>query len=437
MKKAPTLTRARFCLDESPAWEGWHVVGDTWNGCENPSFTLDTVRDIVAWLEATRVDFGIPFRIDVTDDGRVLDFTVYGDGSPYEVDTITTDDGRVLYALGNNGWVWDIVPEGTAHETMPDDDSLCLVDFDEWTDWGHMSGTRITSNRDALAGIEAETEVHLLDLLDLLDSIGEFGVWNEAERRLNLAGWDTYNSDSTFCVYAESVTCSEDCATECRHPALAISAETARQPEGPSRVYVSPNLRANDDANPHGIARPHAYRVEVLVGTVYTVEVLAYSADEAREIAEHLGIDGDETAEEVDVDRVVRDVEVLDTFGSSISPAMNVDGKCSACGSWARDCTCDDDGQAWSLYLTINGRRTLAHDGTYSSPADILATYTADGLDRWVLGTVDAVGADWASSVGLLPAGERPTLAEWLGIDGLADDAYTFGWTLAPMTEEA
>lgn len=321
---------------------------------------------------------------------------------------------------------------GRAHQIEPDADALCFVDFEEAPafDTRAENETRREWMRDALHDIMATTEVALDDILFGFD--GELDVWNEAERRLNRAGWDTYNSDTRFEVYVDALECSPECDDECAE-APAADGEENGAPGFSSRVYVSPNLCALDNANPHGMPRPHTYRVEVLVGTVYTLDVLAYSADEARAIAED--IDPDEHAEEVDVDRVVRDVEVLDTFGSNAPAPMNVNGRCARCLDWARDCTCDDDGHAWSLYLTVNGRRTLAHDGTYSSAADVLATYTADGLDRWVLGTVDAVGADWASSVGHLPADERPTLAEWLGVDNV-DGIDSFGWTIAPMTEE-
>ena len=200
---------------------------------------------------------------------------------------------------------------GRAHQIEPDADALCFVDFEE----APAFETRATWMRDALDDIMATTEVVLDDIIVTYD--GEVEWWNEAERRLNRAGWDTYNSDTRFEVYVDALECSPECDDECIEAPAAGAGENGA-PGLPSRVYVSPNLRALDHANPHGMPRPHTYRVEVVVGTVYTLDVLAYSADEARAIAEN--IDPYEHAEEVDVDRVVRDVEVLDAFGWTIAP---------------------------------------------------------------------------------------------------------------------
>lgn len=129
MKKTPTLTRARFFLDESPTWEGWHVVGGgTWNGWANPAFTFETCVEIAAYVHA--LDWEGDWRIVFNEETRtIIDFGVFGDGTEYVVPTVTLENGTVLYSLGNRGWCWDyttrdddrprrfIVEDGTAmHE---------------------------------------------------------------------------------------------------------------------------------------------------------------------------------------------------------------------------------------------------------------------------------------------------------------------------------
>lgn len=121
---------------------------------------------------------------------------------------------------------------GTNHEMMPEDVAaagyVLGLDFEDSMPQD-MGADRAAWHRDALKAIQDATGVHVLDLVP---AGYEDPRYSTVCDRLNAAGFDTYDSDTTLEVYRGPVTCSPDCATDCQragHP---------------------------DDANPYGMPRP-------------------------------------------------------------------------------------------------------------------------------------------------------------------------------------
>lgn len=117
---------------------------------------------------------------------------------------------------------------GTNHEMMPDDvDAVLVVGLDFADDMPQDVGPdRDAWHVAALARIEAETGVALADLMP---APGTDPDYRTACARLNAAGFDTYDSDTTLEAYSAPVTCGPDCARECAPVAPAA-------PEPPRRM---------------------------------------------------------------------------------------------------------------------------------------------------------------------------------------------------------
>lgn len=120
---------------------------------------------------------------------------------------------------------------GTHHEYMPEDvaDAAYVLGLDFADDMPQETGPARTAwHADALDTIYAETGVYVADLLPLDGTDPDYAT---ACARLNAAGFDTFDSDTTLEVYNEPTRCGEYCATECHRA-------------------------SQDDANPHGMPRP-------------------------------------------------------------------------------------------------------------------------------------------------------------------------------------
>jgi len=118
---------------------------------------------------------------------------------------------------------------GTNHELMPDDvDAVLVVGLDFADDMPQDVGpARHAWHAAALARIEAETGVKLADLLPAPGTNPD-PDYRTVCSRLNAAGFDTYDSDTTFEAYSAPVTCGPDCARECA-PVAPAAPEPARR----------------------------------------------------------------------------------------------------------------------------------------------------------------------------------------------------------------
>jgi hypothetical protein len=97
----PTLVAARFALDDSPAWWGYHVPGQYWNGWATPSFTRDTLALFIEWLTETGLD---------GDGQRVAEYSARWEGDTLLIVRQGVDaeqlspDEHGLYDF--TGWCW-------------------------------------------------------------------------------------------------------------------------------------------------------------------------------------------------------------------------------------------------------------------------------------------------------------------------------------------
>lgn len=145
---------------------------------------------------------------------------------------------------------------GTAHLVMPENidavqdiDEVLLLAFDFEDDMPQDMGPARTGwHADVLDSIHAETGVYVADLLPLSGGDPDYA---KIEARLNAAGFDTYDSDTRLEVYRGPVVCSPECGEDCHRD---------DEPAGAwvGRMHVSADMLGHpDDANPHGITRPH------------------------------------------------------------------------------------------------------------------------------------------------------------------------------------
>jgi len=94
---------------------------------------------------------------------------------------------------------------GWSHDQQPEVDSLSHVDFNEApgefdaTSDAERRGWHVEMAQCALG--EAEIDLPESILYEELDLQGEQLFWSWVERRINEAGFDTYNSDNYFEVY--------------------------------------------------------------------------------------------------------------------------------------------------------------------------------------------------------------------------------------------
>lgn len=135
---------------------------------------------------------------------------------------------------------------GTNHEYMPEDvaDDAYVLGLDFADDMPERFGPeRFGWHVAALVNIHAATGVAVSDLFPADDTRDP--DYSTLCGRLNFAGFDTYESDTTLEIYREPVTCSEDCAEECRPAGAWLG-----------RLHVSADMLGPDDVNPHGIPRP-------------------------------------------------------------------------------------------------------------------------------------------------------------------------------------
>lgn len=87
---------------DGPKVAGVHDPSVRWNGWACPRFTLETVRDLAAWIDAQGDDDYE--RVIVTDNGRVF-MTKDDEGWTSEVPA----DADGLYGVGAYAWVWSEV----------------------------------------------------------------------------------------------------------------------------------------------------------------------------------------------------------------------------------------------------------------------------------------------------------------------------------------
>lgn len=117
---------------------------------------------------------------------------------------------------------------GTNHEMMPEDvDGVLIVGLDFAGDMPQDIGP----DRDAwhAAALEAIQVATGISFADLVPAPGTDPDYRTVCARLNAAGFDTYDSDTTLEAYNAPVTCGPDCARECTPVAPAT-------PEPPRRM---------------------------------------------------------------------------------------------------------------------------------------------------------------------------------------------------------
>jgi hypothetical protein len=93
--KTMTYTQGTFSIDCGPQFNGI-TDGRLWNGWATPLFTLETMREIQAWVED-----GININPIAIEGDKVFD--VYEDERT-ECATVAID-GVTYYAI--DGWTWD------------------------------------------------------------------------------------------------------------------------------------------------------------------------------------------------------------------------------------------------------------------------------------------------------------------------------------------
>ena len=92
---------------------------------------------------------------------------------------------------------------GTSHEYEPEIDSIAYVDFEEAPEDADRRNWMVDAACDVLGEVGDLIRPDLLFLE--LDLRGEELFWQWVERRVNEAGYDTYNSDTRFEVFPSHV----------------------------------------------------------------------------------------------------------------------------------------------------------------------------------------------------------------------------------------
>lgn len=101
----PELTKAYFCIDDGPLYEGFHVASKRWNGWATPLFELDVAKEIAK--SATTPDFVVSY---VETENR---FTLTDLQSEDFNDVFAAEEflfeGKVIvaYPIGSGSWCWD------------------------------------------------------------------------------------------------------------------------------------------------------------------------------------------------------------------------------------------------------------------------------------------------------------------------------------------
>lgn len=101
----PVLTKAYFCIDDGPLYEGFHVASRRWNGWATPVFELDVAKEIAK--SATTPDYVLSFV------ERENKFTLTDHQSEDFNDEFAASEflfeGKVMvaYPIGSGSWCWD------------------------------------------------------------------------------------------------------------------------------------------------------------------------------------------------------------------------------------------------------------------------------------------------------------------------------------------
>lgn len=93
---------ARFGMDDSPAFPGWHDPTIRWNGWACPYFTKATTLEILAYISDPHSDLRWHWDGDV-----LVEETLGAETERYEPMTIPGVEEPV-YSLGAFAWVWSV-----------------------------------------------------------------------------------------------------------------------------------------------------------------------------------------------------------------------------------------------------------------------------------------------------------------------------------------
>ena len=95
------MVRGQFQIDGGPIFEGYHVLGQCWNGWEMPHFTREVAEQILT---------AYPDDIPDPEDDEYTGYYNYSfpmDDAKIIIDPDNTSQTLTLWGIGAGGWVWE------------------------------------------------------------------------------------------------------------------------------------------------------------------------------------------------------------------------------------------------------------------------------------------------------------------------------------------
>lgn len=90
--------KARFVIETSKVFDGYHIKGRHWNGWERPLFTKEVCDEILKEFCVENIAWQEGKYVETTEDNEQYDI------DPVQ---ITIDNEKLtVYEIGN-GWIWD------------------------------------------------------------------------------------------------------------------------------------------------------------------------------------------------------------------------------------------------------------------------------------------------------------------------------------------
>ncbi len=100
------MVKGQFQIDDGPIFEGYHVLGQCWNGWEMPYFTREVAEQILT---------AYPDDIPDPEDDEYTGYYNYSfpmDDAKIIIDPDNTSQTLTLWGIGAGGWVWDeVIPD--------------------------------------------------------------------------------------------------------------------------------------------------------------------------------------------------------------------------------------------------------------------------------------------------------------------------------------